>query len=195
MELSPMNALTRDEPAASTAAIRSTRTPAEGLAALLDVLPVGAFVLDRDMHVRTMNPVAAQLVGWAAEAARGAHCHDVMRCVLCDDDCVVRRATATGRSHLGGSVSVRRCGGGTLPARLDAVPVGDDAFAVTLHPEGDLEPELVARGHGQEERIRAALRRGAGSVTVAARLLGVHRTTMWRWMAEFGLSRRDFRPG
>ena len=94
-------------------------------------------------------------------------------------------------------MSVRRRGGGTLPARLDAVPIGDDAFAVTLHPEGNLEPDFAAWGHGhrQEERIRAALRRGAGSVTVAARLLGVHRTTMWRWMADFGLSRRDFRPG
>ena len=194
-----MNALVRDEHAASTSAVCATRTPAEGLAALLDVLPVGAFVLDHDMHVRTMNPIAARLVGWSPEAAREAHCHDVMRCVLCDDECVVRRTNATGRSHLGGSVAVRPRGGGTLPARLDAVPLGDGSFAVTLRPEGDLEPESSAcvRGHGcgQEERVRAALRRGAGSVTVAARLLGVHRTTMWRWMAELGLSRRDFRPG
>jgi DNA-binding NtrC family response regulator len=45
-----------------------------------------------------------------------------------------------------------------------------------------------------EDRIRAALRRAAGCVTRAARLLGVHRTTLWRQMREMGLQREDFLP-
>jgi len=46
-----------------------------------------------------------------------------------------------------------------------------------------------------EERIRAALGRTGGCVTRAARLLGIHRTTLWRQMREAGLRREDFLVG
>jgi DNA-binding NtrC family response regulator len=44
------------------------------------------------------------------------------------------------------------------------------------------------------DRVEDALRRAAGSVTLAARILGVHRTTLWRWMVERGLDRSSYRP-
>jgi transcriptional regulator of acetoin/glycerol metabolism len=46
-----------------------------------------------------------------------------------------------------------------------------------------------------EDRIRAALGRTGGCVTRAARLLGIHRTTLWRQMREVGLRRDDFLVG
>jgi len=46
-----------------------------------------------------------------------------------------------------------------------------------------------------EDRIRAALGRTGGCVTRAARLLGIHRTTLWRQMREAGLRRDDFLVG
>ncbi len=55
---------------------------------------------------------------------------------------------------------------------------------------GEQGPE----GPGHMDRVRSALHRAAGSVTLAARLLGVHRTTLWRWMCEAGLKRKDFQP-
>jgi PAS domain S-box-containing protein len=62
----------------------------------------------------------------------------------------------------------------------------------------DLPAGLVGRagveGPGHEDRMRAALHRAAGSVTLAARLLGVHRTTLWRWMCDADLDRKDFLP-
>ena len=54
--------------------------------------------------------------------------------------------------------------------------------------------DALGGGLGDEDRIRAALHRAAGSVTLAARLLGVHRTTLWRWMCDAGMSRADFLP-
>lgn len=42
--------------------------------------------------------------------------------------------------------------------------------------------------------MRDALRRSAGSVTLAARLMGVHRTTLWRHMVEAGIRRSEFVP-
>jgi len=47
----------------------------------------------------------------------------------------------------------------------------------------------------REEGVREALRRTAGCVTRAAGLLGMHRTTLWRYMRENGLSREEFLLG
>jgi transcriptional regulator of acetoin/glycerol metabolism len=38
-----------------------------------------------------------------------------------------------------------------------------------------------------------ALRAADGSVTEASARLGVHRTTLWRWMRGLGLRREDYR--
>jgi PAS domain S-box-containing protein len=46
-----------------------------------------------------------------------------------------------------------------------------------------------------EDRIRTALERTGGCVTRAARLLGIHRTTLWRQMREAGFRRGDFLVG
>jgi PAS domain S-box-containing protein len=66
---------------------------------------------------------------------------------------------------------------------------GDILLAVDL-------PDVLTDDHGRparrEDRIQDALRRTAGCVTRAARLLGIHRTTLWRHMREAGLRREDF---
>jgi PAS domain S-box-containing protein len=46
-----------------------------------------------------------------------------------------------------------------------------------------------------EDRMRVALERTGGCVTRAARLLGIHRTTLWRQMREKGFHRGDFLVG
>jgi PAS domain S-box-containing protein len=45
----------------------------------------------------------------------------------------------------------------------------------------------------QEENIRRALAAFGGNVTRAATSLGMHRTTLWRKMHGFGITRREFR--
>jgi len=50
-------------------------------------------------------------------------------------------------------------------------------------PERDLNKE--------EEKIRRALAAKAGNVSKAASALGMHRTTLWRKMREFGIQRYD----
>jgi PAS domain S-box-containing protein len=67
----------------------------------------------------------------------------------------------------------------------------DGVVRATDLPEG-LAPR--AGEAGGVNRVEDALRRAAGSVTLAASLLGVHRTTLWRWMTERGLDRKSFRP-
>jgi PAS domain S-box-containing protein len=71
-------------------------------------------------------------------------------------------------------------------AHKKTVTVGDLPDALRSREVAAVQPE---------ERLRAALQRAAGNVTRAARLLGVHRTTLWRQMREAGLRRDDFLPG
>ncbi|MHC4934020.1 MAG: sigma-54 interaction domain-containing protein, partial [Planctomycetota bacterium] len=60
----------------------------------------------------------------------------------------------------------------------------------------DLPKDVGANSSvSMEDRMREALRRTAGCVTRAARLLGMHRTTLWRRMRESGIDREDFLEG
>jgi transcriptional regulator of acetoin/glycerol metabolism len=44
-----------------------------------------------------------------------------------------------------------------------------------------------------EQRVRDVLRLAEGSITEASARLGVHRTTLWRWMKRRGMRREDYR--
>jgi transcriptional regulator with PAS, ATPase and Fis domain len=67
---------------------------------------------------------------------------------------------------------------------------GDTVTAIDL-PNDAGSPRAAA----PDERMREALRRTAGCVTRAARLLGMHRTTLWRHMRETGITREEFLEG
>ncbi len=65
-----------------------------------------------------------------------------------------------------------------------------------LLTEVDLPPALRPPvAPAPEQEMRAALERAAGCVTRAARLLGLHRTTLWRHMRELGIRRDEFLIG
>ncbi len=71
-----------------------------------------------------------------------------------------------------------------------------------VRARGDVITSIDLPQHGgqsiaadPEERMRTALRKTAGCVTRAAKLLGVHRTTLWRRMRETGIDRSEFLLG
>jgi transcriptional regulator of acetoin/glycerol metabolism len=45
----------------------------------------------------------------------------------------------------------------------------------------------IPRHSPTADEVRAVLARSGGSVTVAAQMFGVHRTTLHRWMRHFGI--------
>ena len=53
-------------------------------------------------------------------------------------------------------------------------------------------PSLEEEHDTEEENIRRALAAFGGNVTRAARSLGMHRTTLWRKMQGFGITRAEF---
>jgi len=74
----------------------------------------------------------------------------------------------------------------TVRARGDVVSLADLA--------GSFEADAAVLA-SPKDRIEGALRRTGGCVTRAARLLGMHRTTLWRQMRELGIPRDEFLLG
>ncbi len=192
------SAAVRPAPAAAGGAARvAPAGPKSGVPALLHVLPVGIYTVGPDHTLLSINPEAARLTGVVPEQVIGKRCDEVLACSFCDEGggCAAEQARACGEMSLDGPVEMRRADGTRVKVRIDAVPLSATEVAVTLREEGPGGGATPAAapvdGHSQ---IREALTRAAGSVTLAARLLGVHRTTLWRWMTEAGLDRKAFIP-
>lgn len=181
-------------PAGKAAACAATGAPAPGLDALLEVLPFPAYTIDAGDRVVSMNTAARALLGPGAASPLGAVCRDVFHCQMCAVTCAAQDARKTGEIRREFPVDLHPHGAAGKRVRIDAAPLEDGRVAVMVREVADVaadakppEPDL--------ERVRDALHRTAGNVTLAAALLDVHRTTLWRWMTEAGLHRQEFRPG
>ncbi|MGQ0613384.1 MAG: sigma-54 interaction domain-containing protein [Planctomycetaceae bacterium] len=103
-----------------------------GFHALLDVLPVGVFVIDEEQRVCSINPAAAKILGVEAEAAVGSTCEQLMRCRICGPACATCHAQESGQPQLGFPTEIRRRDGTTCSLLIDAVPVDARRVAVIL---------------------------------------------------------------
>ena len=86
------------------------------LPAVLDGLPLGVAVLDREGRVVTLNSALERLTGFSREEARGAPCRHVIRSGLCH-----RRCPSGGPEDTDIVNRHRR----RIPVRISAVPVRD----------------------------------------------------------------------
>jgi transcriptional regulator with PAS, ATPase and Fis domain len=159
-----------------------------GLSAFLDVLPVPVLTTDAALRVRRINPRAARLLGLAPDQALGKACDEVVRCSPCPEECALTETLRTGQTRRGIATEVGR-EDDRVRVRVDVVSLEPDELVWVLGPAEGAVPVPVPEG-----RVESALRRAAGNVTRAARLLGVHRTTLWRWMSEAGVRRERFFP-
>lgn len=156
----------------ATTALQSAENRAE-YQAFLEVLPVPVFTLDENMRVDAINAAATEVTGWQPGQAIGRQCNDLLHgepCPAC-----MAKETRMPQRHVKSALT--RPDGTHEQVYVDTVPLGG-GVAVVL----------------REDSMREALRRAGGCVTRAARLLGIHRTTLWRRMREEGLDRAEFLP-
>ncbi len=72
-----MSALQRDGLVATEGSQQHAEFPANGgLSALLDVLPIGVFVIDGDRKIETVNPAAAALLVFEPAQVSGRRCNE-----------------------------------------------------------------------------------------------------------------------
>jgi PAS domain S-box-containing protein len=190
------------------------RLRSDRLQALLDALPVGVFTVDSGGSILCLNDEAARLSGVDALSSRGRPCAQVFRCAVCGPVCLAKQARRRGRFDRALPTDVRGSDGTVRSVAVSSRALSGGEVAITLRDvtvaerlRRDLETRAApaeagapagapaTRDAAREQDTRAALHRAAGNVTIAARLLGVHRTTLWRRMCSKGLHREQFHPG
>ena len=108
--------------------------------AILDGLPIGVAVLDREGRVLTVNTALERLTGITREQARGVPCRHVVRSGLC-----LRRCPAQGP----GDTEIVNRHRRKIPVRISAIPVrdasGQDLFRLDLVEDLSTLKELERR--------------------------------------------------
>ena len=161
-----------------------------GYQALLEILPDAVFTLDPAQRVRFITPAAADLLGVQPDDVVGLTCEELLRCADCGPSCAVYETRTSQCTRRAFPREIHRRDGTEPSVLIDAVPLGRGYVAVVIH---DVTEPVGAAGH--DERIREALKRTGGCVTRAARLLNIHRTTLWRQMRQIGVRREEFLLG
>ena len=136
-----MSAMQRDTSDAPEALRRDVLPGADipRLDALLDVLPVGVFTMDRDRRIRLMNGEAARLTGADLREVVGRACDDVMHCTFCGPECAARASLIDGETHRECAVELRRPDGSKVSVKIDSAPLGGGEVAVTLRDVTETE--------------------------------------------------------
>ena len=106
---------------------------------ILDALPDGAYVTDRDRRILFWNRAAEQITGWKREQVIGKHCRDNIlvhtdkegRPLCGRDTCPLHRSIVTGqRSEYPILLFAQRADGSRVPVEASVAPLRDHSGAV-----------------------------------------------------------------
>jgi PAS domain S-box-containing protein/diguanylate cyclase (GGDEF)-like protein len=97
--------------------------------AILESLPVGVYVLDRERKILLWNDGAERITGYLRQEVIGRYCQDnlLMHCdltyqCLCEDECPLVRTMQDGRTR-DAQLFLRHKNGERVPVRLRSVPL------------------------------------------------------------------------
>jgi PAS domain S-box-containing protein len=113
--------------------------PAPRVHDLLDVLPVGAFVIDQKQTIEAVNPAAAALLGYEPAQVSGRRCAEVLGCSYCGPACAAMEAREGERPRVGFPTQLTNSKGRKRSILMDAVPLGGGRVAVLLRDVTDAE--------------------------------------------------------
>jgi PAS domain S-box-containing protein len=179
--------------------------------ALLDAQPVGVITVDAEGTILLCNAEAARLSGVDSASVLGRECAEVFRCSFCGPVCLAAQARRCGRFDRELPTDIPSRDGATRSVTASSRALSGGEVAITLRdvtqaerlrrdlrplpePEPSAPDAPAGRAAARDLDTRAALHRAAGNVTIAARLLGIHRTSLWRRMRATGLDRERFHP-
>jgi transcriptional regulator with PAS, ATPase and Fis domain len=134
-----MCALQRDASVATGVPQQYAEFSADAVHALLDVLPIGAFVIDRDRTIEAVNPAAATLVGFEPCQMHGRPCAEILGCSHCSAACAATEARDSDRVRRGFPTELTTGTGKRRSILMDAVPLGRGRVAVLVRDVTDAE--------------------------------------------------------
>ncbi|HEX5138811.1 MAG TPA: sigma 54-interacting transcriptional regulator [Planctomycetota bacterium] len=113
--------------------------PANRVRDLLHALPVGVFVIDGERTIQTLNPAAADMLGFVEGQAAGRRCADLLGCTYCGPSCAAMQAKDAEETQVGFPAKLTTAGGKKRAFVMDAVPLGQGRVAVLLRDVTDAE--------------------------------------------------------
>lgn len=101
------------------------KTPLD-LASLVDAVPIGLAVLDRDRQVVLLNRALEALTGFDRDEVRGVPCRDVLRSNFCPQSCPALEASDSGQAAVREGNIINR-DRRRIPIRLTSLPLRNAA--------------------------------------------------------------------
>jgi PAS domain S-box-containing protein len=118
---------------------------------ILDSINEGVFTVDSDWRISSFNRAAQKITGIRGKDAIGNHCNEVFRASICESNCAIKKALATGKPTVNSSVHIFNSTGDRIPIKISAAVLRDSGGRII----GGVE---TFRDIGQIEELRKQLR-------------------------------------
>jgi PAS domain S-box-containing protein len=118
---------------------------------ILDSINEGVFTVDSDWRITSFNRAAQKITGINRKDAIGHHCSEVFRASICENNCAIKKALATGKPTVKSNVHIINATGDRIPIKISAAVLRDSGGRVI----GGVE---TFRDVGQIEELRKQLR-------------------------------------
>ena len=92
---------------------------------ILDSIADGVFTVDEDWRITSFNRAAEQITSVPREEAIGQRCCDVFRASICENECALKEALATGRPIVHKAIYILDAAGQRVPVSISAATLKD----------------------------------------------------------------------
>ena len=92
---------------------------------ILDSIADGVFTVDEDWRITSFNRAAEQITSVSREEAIGQRCCDVFRASICENECALKEALATGRPIVHKAIYILDAAGQRVPVSISAATLKD----------------------------------------------------------------------
>ena len=114
---------------------------------LFEGLPIGCFIVDKDLKIVAFNKAAQELTGWEREEALGKTCSEIINSSLCQHFCPIREGARHKKSFIARETVIKNRFGEQIPICFSSSVVFDKL--------GDIEAGIeLFRDRGGDERLQ-----------------------------------------
>jgi len=160
---------------------------------VLEGLPVGVYMVDRNRQISFWNKEAERITGYLGQEVIGHFCHEnlLMHCdanqtILCGAACPLARTMYDGQRR-DAHIFLRHKAGQRVPVRARSIPIRDESG--TVIGSAECFEERLTRGGTSSQRIPAGAE--LDQVTGLPAPSGMH-TAIQSALADGGVSRTSF---